>query len=95
MIKAEAIEEYLRLTDEIKHLSDQRSALKTYFHEGRNSGIGRDIRVSRTNPRRIDMWLLRKYVTVAIIDMCMISSMRTSVAVVPKPKPPKPKKGKT
>lgn len=92
MNTGEAIEEYLRLTDEIKRLSDQRAALKSYFHPGRNSGVSRDIRVSMCNINRLDMWLLRRYVTHEVIEMCMVTTPRRSVAVVPKPNPKKEKK---
>ncbi len=88
----QVVEEYLRLTEEIKVLTDRRKLLQPKLGDGRNYGTWADIRVNRSFTNKIDMMLLRKYVTPAIIDLCTVTRYHNSVAVVPKLKPKKPKK---
>lgn len=92
MNTADAVIEYLRLTDEIKILKDARNKLKPFFKEGRNIGPDRDVRMTRSSKTRLDMWELRRWVTAEVLDRCRTFSIYVSVSVVPKPKPPKEKK---
>ncbi len=78
------VEEYLRLTDEIRKLTIRRKVLGELLPHGRNEGIDQDVCVSMTTSSVVSMIQLRKFVTQEIINRCTSLRDGRKVAVMPK-----------
>lgn len=89
MTNAEVVARYLELSEQIAILNLERGKLKALLVPGRNAGVDKDIRVSVSVKTRIDMYLLRRYVTPQVITMCSTNQRYRTVQIVPKPKPTK------